>query len=317
MLYPPMLANTQPVFVIGESNDTGQIISYYPFYVNFTLSSITSPSDISTIELIVSQQSNNQSVLSSSKYPTGIKTGIAFNENDLRVEINPSVDFDGSRWNPGSLYKVQMRFRQDSTTYSEWSTVMIIKPIQALTLEVQKEDNVLTNTRITMTSSLTPSFIGVCSIPEIDKEIEQYYRFSIYQGEATEENLIETSGWKNHVAGQEDLGYFETTLENRESYVVTYEVKTNNGYETSTGPINFVAIQSTIGDLEGINFYVTPDVTNAAVNIYVQSSTILSLTGNFVIARTSNKSNFKRYEDIQFVNYAMQNILNPYLAFTD
>jgi hypothetical protein len=57
---------------------------------------------------------------------------------------------------------------------------MIIKPIQALTLEVQKEDNVLTNTRITMTSSLTPSFIGVCSIPEIDKEIEQYYRFSIY-----------------------------------------------------------------------------------------------------------------------------------------
>jgi hypothetical protein len=58
-------------------------------------------------------------------------------------------------------------------------------------------------------------------------------------------------------------------LENRESYIVIYEVKTNNGYETSTGPVNFVAIQSTIGDLEGINFSATPDVTNAAVNIYV------------------------------------------------
>ena len=147
-----------------------------------------------------------------------------------------------------------MRFVASNSTeevFSEWSTVMIVKPISYPVLTIRKDEGVSEITSAFagtgLVGSLTPTFFGVCDIDIEDKEVEESYKFDLYDGS----NLLETSGWQFHTPGEEDKIYFKTLLENQNQYTIIYHIKTNNGYYSSLSE-DFVAIKSTLGDLDNI-----------------------------------------------------------------
>ena len=319
MLYPPILASTQSVFSINEIPNG--------YEVKFSLASITTYDEIGHIGILVAKQSNNKSIANTSLYPDGvIYKSWDKQENSITIassDLSPT-------WEPGSLYKIQLRFgsstlpsgnppwssfaswhktQVQANAFSEWSTAMIVKPIHTPTLTIIKDSSVYTgsSTRAaSLVASLTPTFFGVCKIPAEDKEVEESYKFEIFQGNT----LLESSGWLSHTSGEEDAVYFKTLLENQQTYKITYNVRTNNGYETNSSPFNFVAVRSTLGDLEDLSIEAVGDQENGRVILMLEATASQLVTGNFVITRSSEASDFKLWEDIRFLNYSTE-VFNP------
>lgn len=133
-IYPPTLQSTQPAFLAS--------VNVYQIY--FTLQSITSFNDIGHIQVRIVRQSNNKSIVNTNQYPDGTiykaPSAIGSLGNQYFVSINKNELFES--WQPGYLYKVQMRFginpmytsvdefatwkqqQIDEGAFSEWSTVM-------------------------------------------------------------------------------------------------------------------------------------------------------------------------------------------------
>ncbi len=326
MLYPPILASTQSVFSINEIPNG--------YEVKFSLAAITTYDEIGHIGILVAKQSNNRSIANTALYPDGvIYKSWDKQENSITIassDLNPT-------WEPGSLYKIQLRFgsstlpsgnppwsnfaswhktQVQANAFSEWSTAMIVKPIHTPTLTIVKDSNVYTGSQTraaSLVASLTPTFFGICEIPSVDKEVEESYRFEIFQGNT----LLESSGWLSHTSGEEDAVYFKTLLENQSTYQVTYDIRTSNGYETSTSPFNFVAVRSTLGDLDNFSITAVKDPENGRVILMLEQTAGELVTGNFVITRSSEASNYKLWEDIKFLNYFTEDFTPAKACFID
>lgn len=327
MLYPPILASTQSVFSINEIPNG--------YEVKFSLAAITTYDEIGHIGILVAKQSNNRSIANTALYPDGViyKSWDDRTQNSI---IIASSDLDPT-WESGSLYKIQLRFgsstiptgnppwnnfaqwhkdQVEANAFSEWSTAMIVKPIHTPTLTIVKDSNVYTGSQsraANLVASLTPTFFGVCEIPTIDKEVEESYKFEIFQGNT----LLESSGWLSHVSGEEDAVYFKTLLQNQETYQVTYNIRTNNGYQTTTNPFNFVAVRSTLGDLEDLSISAAEDQENGRVLLMLEATAGQLVTGNFVITRSSETSGFQLWEDIRYLNYFTEDFTPAKVCFID
>ena len=310
MLYPPILASTQEVF----TPSTGDLV------VNFSLASITAPSDIKHIGILVVKQNNNKSIANTTRYPDGVIYK-NYTEGMTSVTINTTDDL-GETWELGCLYKIQLRFGRNTlctsdfatwhatqveeNAFSEWSTAMIVKPITKPSLTLAANGTVIEDSPTTITTivSLTPTFQGTTDYNNRanEKEKEEKFCFELYQGT----NLIETTGWQLHT-GNEDIGYFKTMLRNQGTYKIRYRTLSTNGYELDSNYINFIAVQTSIEVLEHISIALTrfstnPDsekkeeedkeflaqekvyrVENGCVRIYIQSDSTDLVNGNFVI----------------------------------
>ena len=101
-IYPPTLQSTQPAF----------LSSVNVYQINFTLQSITSFNDIGHVQVRLVRQSNNKSIVNTDQYPDGTiykaPSAIGSLGNQYFVSINRSELAES--WQPGYLYKVQMRF---------------------------------------------------------------------------------------------------------------------------------------------------------------------------------------------------------------
>lgn len=327
MLYPPILASTQSVFSINEIPNG--------YEVKFSLAAITTYDEIGHIGILVTKQSNNRSIANTELYPDGIIYK-SWNDKTQNSIIIASSDLDPT-WEPGSLYKIQLRFgsstiptgdppwnnfaqwhkdQVEANAFSEWSTAMIVKPIHTPTLTIVKDSNLYTGsqtTAVSLVASLTPTFFGVCEIPAVDKEVEESYKFEIFQGNT----LLESSGWLSHVSGEEDAVYFKTSLQNQETYQVTYDIRTNNGYQTTTDPFSFVAVRSTLGDLEDLSISAIGDYENGRVLLMLEATAEQLVTGNFVITRSSEISGFQLWEDIRYLNYFTEVFTPAKVCFID
>ena len=305
MLYPPILANTQPVIDIATKS----------LEIKYNLAPITSIDDFTYIEVFVAQQSNGRSIINST---TGTLTFHKYNISNNTISINPSSFYDGD-WVAGNLYKVQLRLVTEDDQVSEWSTVMIIKTITAPSLDIKAEDVNLSDEQVV--SSLTPTFQGICAINSIDKEIEERYQFKVYKiniDTGARTSIVE-SGWQNHILGQNDIWHINTVLTIHDSYTVYYEIYTNNGYNASQ-QYNFIVNTPTAENIISFNIQAIQNVTNARVDLMLSATEQMNpVTSNYVITRTSDKSNFLEFEDIKFLNYIDQSIpqTNSILIFSD
>lgn len=288
MLFPPTLMNTQPVVDVSSKS----IKIYY------TLSTVTSANEFDSFQVIISNQSDNKAIYNE-----------IINSTNNPIEIN-----NLNNWVAGYLYKVQIRLVKDST-YSEWSNVMIIKPISAPSLGVKVNDTELSESEATNIYSLSPTFYGLCNIDIENKEIESRFRFTLTQGESQ----IAQSDWLEHRVGTEDIWNARIVLTNHQTYNIKYEIETNNGYSTNISNCSFTAVASTLGDAPPVTLSLNSDKENAKIDVVLQSNDpeVTQLTGNFVIVRASEKDNFTIFEDIKFLNFGYQPIVNSFVAFQD
>ena len=287
-LFAPILASSQPAFVPQGS---------YP--VTFSLSSFNSWDEITGVEIKINNQANDSSIVRVTKLSDDTylnagyilrKTNFIKNGSSAIVNIT-NEDIVG--WEQGNLYKIQMRFYYN-TTYSEWSNIMIVKPIHAPILSIAT----ITNKTVL---SLAPLFEALTSFNVSDKEMEEKFNFLLYNNDV----LVEESGWITHTE-QIDKYRFKTILntEATNKYKLIYKIVSVNGFESSLES-SFEVRTLTLSEeihLETENALVKDNENACAVlNITPIGDTVL--TGTYVITRASEKTNFAVWEDVKYVQF--------------
>lgn len=324
-LYPPIMESSQEAFLASTSSE--------PIY--FTLSNLTRFNDIGHIQIRVVYQSNNKSAVNTKIYPDGViyklpgaiyRSSLADNLYYVNIDRNDLAE----NWRANKYYKVQICFgttglwgsgdfaewkanQVQQSTFGEWSTVMVIKAIPDPTIEIANQGSahggsgdliIESSSEIELTT--TPLFHGhfTCS-----GEAEDKYRFTITRDGEIEP--LEDSGWLQHDnENNMDTHRFSHILEDEVNYVVTYEVITVNLYHAEAIPYNFMVNVNFLTKLENINLLVE-DCTNqeepycnenACINIRL--TTTRPLSGNYVITRSSEKTNYTIWEDLKFLIFS-------------
>lgn len=311
-IYPPTLQSTQPAFLATTPD----------YEIKYTLQKVTSAETIKHIQIRVVEQRSNSSTVNTSKYPDNI----IYKNVDLTKEASPYgikiLTSDLRKpWSPGVCYKIQLRFGSTSfqsdlsafaawkkeqinnQTFSEWSTVMVIKAIAQPEVYIENAGTLRTDVIASKQTeaSLTPLFVGDY-IDNASEEPLEKYKFDLY--DETGKTLIESSDWIQAVSGKNCSHRFKTMLTNNESYRVYFSIVTRNGYETRTY-YDFQAIKVYLESLTDVSIRVDDaDVfcrENGCMRIYLTAKN--PLTGCYVLTRTSEESNYQVYEDLKYFNY--------------
>lgn len=226
---------------------------------------------------------------------------------------------------------------------------MVIKAIDIPILQLVNQrssyqSSFITDSTQNLEYSTNPLFEGVYSIN--GTEVVSHYRFQLYDITTGYEVLLEDSDWMLHDSAN-DLHYSETYLSTNDEkqvkatsgdqyrfkkilsydinnptyYRVRYSVRTQNLWEGSTGDYDFSIILSSRDDLVGIKFTGQSDNEEGVNELFLSprnDDTPLVLTGNYVISRTDEKSNFSVWEDIKYFTFTAENFgYKGELLFTD
>ena len=315
-LYPPIIKTSMPVF----SKDSEKVKIY------FALSSFTNKNDIKQVHVVVRYRDTNTNALNSA-WPAGIMT---CNLNEENAEDNPTIaateerfyivlkasDLDGG-FNE-TLYKVQIRFSgtyitnaspklSDFTTlssYSEWSTVCLIKPVTAPTAEVLEfmnygQDGSEVSDMIY--ASINCQFNLVYTAGK-SLEFLKHWRMMLYNED--ESVLLADSGLR--VANNYDYNITDDNsiicecllpyqLTNGEKYVLKVNTESRNGYLIENS-YSFTAEAIMGQSLDAtVSFSINEDEGYAKVLV---TGTESAVSMNITLQRTSSKSEFKIWEDV-------------------
>ena len=312
-LYPPIVDTYAPAFLV-DSGTNKDICRIY-----FTLSQFNTMEDIANIQVTVRSQYTNLSVLDKSKYPseimiTNIKEDTTKTSDDrYYIELN-KTDIQGGKFEINQYYKVQMRFTHKDAPaapsnqaldawlaaninlFSEWSTVCLIRGISTPQLAVS--GFTIEGGEISW-ANYNPIIYGTLSFKnEEETEKLKSYQIKLYD---ENNNLLTDSGIQytntnsfsyglnyNFVAGAKYKFTIECTTMNLYSAIATYE------FTTSTG-------ESEILDF---TFIAEADEDNGRVILTIRKSNITDgFTGELVLRRTSNKTNFTIWEDLKTYKY--------------
>ena len=312
-LYPPIVDTYAPAFLV-DSGTNKDICRIY-----FTLSQFNTMEDIANIQVTVRSQYTNLSVLDKSKYPseimiTNIKEDTTKTSDDrYYIELN-KTDIQGGKFEINQYYKVQMRFTHKDAPaapsnqaldawlaaninlFSEWSTVCLIRGISAPQLAVS--GFTIEGGEISW-ANYNPIIYGTLSFKnEEETEKLKSYQIKLYDEnnnlltdsriQYTNTNSFSYGLNYNFVAGAKYKFTIECTTMNLYSAIATYE------FTTSTE-------ESEILDF---TFIAEADEDNGRVILTIRKSNITDgFTGELVLRRTSNKTNFTIWEDLKTYKY--------------
>ena len=319
MFFPPNINNFQPAFT-----------PVFPYEINFSLSKFTSLNEIKHIQIRIVYQNNNSSIINTEIYPDGIIyksiDEIQFSGINGIISINQS-DLKKKNWDLDTYYKVQIRFGNNSLWYdtgekfadwksksieqnsfSEWSSVMILKCITTPTVYIKNSNPI--------EFSINPIIYGAYNNNN-GTELENLYKFEIYK----EDEIIEDSGWLQHNRFEdnesnlsEDSYRINTKLELNQNYSVVYYIETENYYVGNSSAYNFQVQNFSLNELKGIQFLQKENSEEGIIEFYITSEK--ELTGNFVITRSDEKDNFISSADIYKFSLFNER-LNNKLIFID
>ena len=312
-LYPPIVDTYAPAFLV-DSGTNKDICRIY-----FTLSQFNTMEDIANIQVTVRSQYTNLSVLDKSKYPseimiTNIKEDTTKTSDDrYYIELN-KTDIQGGKFEINQYYKVQMRFTHKDAPaapsnqaldawlaaninlFSEWSTVCLIRGISTPQLAVS--GFTIEGGEISW-ANYNPIIYGTLSFKnEEETEKLKSYQIKLYDEnnnlltdsriQYTNTNSFSYGLNYNFVTGAKYKFTIECTTMNLYSAIATYE------FTTSTE-------ESEILDF---TFIAEADEDNGRVILTIRKSNITDgFTGELVLRRTSNKTNFTIWEDLKTYKY--------------
>lgn len=244
-LYPPVLENTLPAFLVTDNDD-----SYCRVYFNLSKLS-TYEGSIRSVHVSVINQKTGQSVvnkvdnISKQRYrKTGIiiinKPPVAVTNSNNLYYVDILNEDIKDRWQPGTIYKIQIRLstilyiqssnitqsvwlRNNAGNFSEWSSYCITKATSKPTIKIpvlqgfdSSEDIVKNNATkyYNFSSSSTIELNGTYRNEEDTSEILYSYQFQLYEKSDDENNiygdLYEDSGviYAEQYSDQEQTFYY-------------------------------------------------------------------------------------------------------------
>ena len=191
---------------------------------------------------------------------------------------------------------------------SEWSTVCIIKPITPPDFGVQgfnenagypgdeSQTNAITSNSYNLIGYYAPS--GASKDEVIDSYYVKLYSESL-ESELTleEESGSMTVGEFNRASIQYP---FNTLLQEGVRYVIEFGVRSKSGYSSSRRYKAKVFYPSIKGEYEIslLDQGMDSSLKSSAIKVSIKSESIMSKVDNFILRRTSHRSNFKKWEDI-------------------
>lgn len=312
-LYPPVITTYQPAFV--RTNNM--------FKVYFSISQYNSYEEIQNyVQVRVSNQNTNASVLSRSKHPTGIKIIDtvqidAKKITDDKYFITLEADDFENGFELNQYYKIQIRFSgitdpasnrpptngqidqwlaENMSSFSEWSTITLIKAISEPKLQLRTLDSDQEAESITLATQL-PAFVGSLVFSEADDdETLRKYRFRLYD---VNDILLIDSGdiYSNIYSGTNEIYYvLNYMLVDGDSYRLVVDYTTRNYYEASK-EYNFVVILNSFYPLEA-NINAEEDPELGRILVSVTSTVSNPFIGNITIRRSSSRTEFQIWEDV-------------------
>lgn len=326
-LYPPIVASSMPAFDIN----TGKVKVYY------TLSTYNTArkDDIQKVQVSVRRQSSNVNVLSSETIEKtfGLQDDADKALNRYYIEVQNSDFKAGSSFEVNALYKVQLRFYGSnlSTTninaYSQWSTVCIVKPIQAPEFYI---DDFYTGVPPKETD-YNNFYYSLANFTGVYKQNDSYealkhWRIRLLSEQYIKNNIssiqnftLADSGWVLNSANNYNLNNSSVVLscslpyelEDQHNYKLFFEIQTKNGYYGSFlyfFSCNLQNINPLVGNL---NTYINEEEGYVKLQFESQENKMT----NLLIRRTDSRSNFLKWEDLKYFE-AYDDLSFTYYDFT-
>ena len=309
-LYPPIIETYMPAFLNTEACRIYFSLSRYNVYDEIK----------KNVQVSVNNQNTNLSMLSTSKYPTGIMITSVYEDtsiggdNRYYIIVSPS-DLEDGIFEINQYYKVQIRFTAASVAdpqlgengeqqianwlvnnqdyFSEWSTVCLIKGISQPVLDLRGFDN--TTADSSMFSSSTIDLIGkLYFLDRTEKEYLKSYRVQIYNEESSELVFDSQDIYPDEYSINEINYTIAAHLKEGVQYYMDFMYVTNNLY-MGNEEFNFIIIQ--IG-VDEINAELKAEMDKETASSVITVDFIGSFVGNLTIRRTSSESDFLIWEDV-------------------
>ena len=322
-LYPPIVASSMPAFDITD----GQVRIYFSLSPYNT----TKISNLAT-QVSIRRQSSNVSVLSSS---TQMITK-SIQQNNKGYYITISNDDISEGFIEDVLYKVQLRliladesggnqyntFTNDINTYSEWSTVCIIKPVVVPQFYIDSfhaQGQVVQQVQNYFYLDAA-EFLGVFKPGEGGSEILKSWRLRLLDSsynaklDTIESKTLADSGIKiisaynyspitTEMVFDCSLPYnFKNNKNNATQYKLLFEITTLNDYQGKVMyEFTYSENSSDAPVITNSKVYVNEEEGYVRLNFEIvdtSSSTNTDPYYNYVIRRTDSKSGFGIWQDI-------------------
>lgn len=252
------------------------------------------------------------------------------------VGLNLNIPVPSSGMEIGSFYKIQVRYYkikgEDETTennpgtetenestpevvteetetkpitekqVSEWSTVCYVKRIN-----IPKIDALFA----AVAYIESPTFYGVCEFDAESKEEIDKYAFILKANGFP----VQESGWLQHNVNIKCDSYiFPLALDDFTTYTVVYKIKSVNGFEYSTEDVikteddTFTTAFELVNESYDFRFCDKPydeeqclnDYDNGCIKLVLEYNKNNLTTANIILRRTSEKSNYEHWEDLQY-----------------
>ena len=303
-LYPPIFKKSYAPAFVGTCR------------VYFSISIYNSYAQIhkDCAQVVVQNQKTNQSVLKRSAYPSGIKISTISIDDTIDsdekyyIEINGN-DIEGG-FNFNEYYKVQIRFTssdvQDIPTssvgidawlnrnlanFSQWSTVVLIKPISQPILSLKNfnfnaSSTTITTNHLTVMGTVSPTQTG-------DYQDYKSYKILIYSDSG---ELLEDSGDLYFINSNQIQYNCKYNFQSEESYILKVQILTRNLYfmeSTANFDVNYIPYTTFDAIITG-----EIDNKNACAIVTLKNEVLVALGTNIVIRRASSKDNFHYWDDV-------------------
>ena len=274
-LFPPIVDSYMPSFNIEE----GQC------QITFQISDYNSQNEIAKAEVSVRYQSNNTSAL-----VNGLEyKEVDLNENNIIITNEMLV----KPFEANVIYKIQIRFLDANNKYSEWSTVCLIKGINAPVVRVPLFDDagdlgdMVINTGTLEVNAIVDSKVE-------NKPFEEsiyYYEMYIYKNGA----VYEHSG-KIYTTDENErnLKYtFKKQLEVNQAYELEIIFCTTSNYIQSE---KYDFVHTIIDEQMDITIHVQENDEQGYIEAAVATKDLIP--GSYILLRASSLDNFTTWRDI-------------------
>lgn len=332
-LYPPQIATFMPAFARTQTTSTGVVATDAVVY--YSLSPYNEVTSIKYIHVSVVDQKTNENALQN---PNGvlIKKFDPANDYDENVGMyrfvipnssirqDPQSDSDEpSPFKINQFYKVQLRFdlsndfsaddtRPDNMTdtaemgrylienrrnFSEWSSICLIRPIAEPEILLRNFDT--SSSPRGYNKGIIP-ISGFLSFEDSSEtETMAYYQLQVLD-ETAENVLMETDRiFTGMNFDQNDINYKldvqELDTDSSSDFVLRVTVTTKNQYVTHKD-YTFQIVDFIEDEFFSPKIKVELDNEDALAIIHVEN--VASVYGTLYVKRTSNKSDFKVWEDV-------------------
>lgn len=327
-LYPPLVQNVMPAYIKSTGN--------FDYKVYFSISSYNSIDDIRNVQFTLVDTRNNQSMLKSNLYPTGIKITDFYKDSTVKTNFCYYILIHKTdlitNFSINNYYKIQMRFTSTNAStintssgvqsiatwltqnllyFSEWSRGCLLRCIEKPNLWLSKFT--ANANSVTTLDQYLSEITGTLAFGNTELDFLKEYRIKFYLKQKTKlDGLVFDSGiivptTKNTIQYSTPFNFELDTY-----YIMNFTYVTNSLYtEEKTYEFRIRSYSSLSNPPYLINSDVFSNDKEGYINLFIEINKInssITTDEKIIIKRTSSKTNYQIWEEVYSIDYLFKKL---------